>query len=377
MSAIDSGGKTGEDPAVPALDLQDVMPDVMPDERTPTTLLTSTWAALLAPRRLVPILVIAGPLAVTQAYTGATVLETAFLWLLCVAFVLVGPASWRLLLPPVRLPPTSFIARVGAYAVVGACAVWFFGAALPWLVTRGHDSSGLPRLDISGAVTITLWWVGGWGLGRDVESEVGLVAERRRSQLLHREAESARLLALKNHLDPHFLFNTLNAIAEWCRTDGEVAERAILQLSSMLRVILEGVKQPTWPLVRELELLSSLFSLYQMRDPELFTWSIAVDDGANDALVPPLLLLPLGENAMKHGPARGHRGAVSVAVVIDAGAVVVVVENPGAFAGRRDGGDGLAIVEGRASLVGGSVVVETVAGDRTRATLRLPPAARP
>ena len=62
---------------------------------------------------------------------------------------------------------------------------------------------------------------------------------------MQRDAESARLLALKNHLDPHFLFNTLNAIAEWCRTDGEVAERAVLQLSSMLRVILEGVQQPT------------------------------------------------------------------------------------------------------------------------------------
>jgi LytS/YehU family sensor histidine kinase len=150
-----------------------------------------------------------------------------------------------------------------------------------------------------------------------------------------------------------------------------------LQLSSMLRVILEGVKQPTWPLARELELLSSLFSLHQMRDPELFTWSLSVDDGAKDALVPPLLLLPLGENAMKHGPARGHRGTVSVSVVVDAGSVVVIVENPGAFAGRRDGGEGLAIVEGRASLAGGSVVVETVAGDRTRATLRLPPAVRP
>lgn len=373
MSGIDSGGETGEDLAVPALDL----PDALPDARTPTALLTSTWAALLAPRRLVPILVIAGPLAATQAYTGATAVETAFMWLLCVAFVLVGPASWRLLLPPVRLPPASFVARVGAYAVVGACAVWFFGAVLPWLVTRGHASSGLPRLDISGAVTITLWWVGGWGLGRDVESEVGLVAERRRSRLLQREAESARLLALKNHLDPHFLFNTLNAIAEWCRTDGEVAERAVLQLSSMLRVILEGVKQPTWPLAREIELLSSLFALHQMRDPELFTWSVSVDDGAKDALVPPLLLLPLCENAMKHGPARGHRGTVSVSVVVDAGAVVVVVENPGAFAGPRDGGEGLAIVEGRASLAGGSVVVETVGGDRTRATLRLPPAARP
>ena len=57
------------------------------------------------------------------------------------------------------------------------------------------------------------------------------------------------------HLDPHFLFNTLNAIAEWCREDGEVAERAVLQLSAMLRTVLAGVRAPTWPLAEELELV--------------------------------------------------------------------------------------------------------------------------
>ncbi len=118
--------------------------------------------------------------------------------------------------------------------------------------------------------------------------------------------------------------------------------------------------------------MTSLFALHQMRDPELFKSTVTVDDACKDALVPPLLLLPLAENAMKHGPARGHRGAVTVDIRADEGSVVVVVENPGAFAGRRDGGEGLAIVEGRTALVGGSVVVETVGGDRTRATLRLP-----
>ena len=54
---------------------------------------------------------------------------------------------------------------------------------------------------------------------------------------LERAAERAQLLALRAHLDPHFLFNTLNAIAEWCRQDGEIAERAVLQLSSMLRAM--------------------------------------------------------------------------------------------------------------------------------------------
>ena len=341
--------------------------------RTPTTLLTSTWAALLAPRRLVPILVIAGPLALTQAYTGASAVETAFLCFLCVAFLLIGPFAWRWQMPPTPLSRTSTAARVVVYAVVGVVCVWVFGALLPWAATGARDA--LPVLDVSGAVTITLWWVGGWGLGRDVEHEAGLAAERERSALLQREAEAARFLALKSHLDPHFLFNTLNAIAEWCRTDGVVAERAVLQLSSMLRIILEGVKQTTWPLSKEVELVSSLFALHQMRDPELFTWSVDVDAAAHGAGLPPLLLLPVCENAMKHGPARGHRGAVVVTACVAGDDVVVVVDNPGAYAGRRDGGEGLAMVEGRLAIAfPEDVDLFAIAdvGGRTRATVRLP-----
>lgn len=341
--------------------------------RTPIAVLTSTWMALLAPRRLVPILVIAGPLAATQAYTGASVVQTLFLCVLVIVFLLVAPASWRLAVPPTSLSAVAVTGRILLYAAVGAACVWSFGAVLPWMVTNEGDA--LPVLDVSGAVTMTLWWVGGWGLGRDVESEAGLVAERRRSELLRKEAEAARLLAVKNHLDPHFLFNTLNAIAEWCRTDGAVAERAVLQLSSMLRTILEGVKQPTWPLQKELDLVSALFALHQMRDPDLFTWSITKHGDTDAVTVPPLLLLPLCENAIKHGPARGHRGAVSVVVDAAADAVSIVVDNPGPFAGRRYGGDGLAIVEGRLAVayVGASFAIAAVDdGSRTRATLRLP-----
>src|SRR4030095_12586183 len=62
---------------------------------------------------------------------------------------------------------------------------------------------------------------------------------RRRGDL-GRGAERAELLALRSPLDPHFLFNTLNAIAEWCREDGEIAERAVMRLSAMLRTVLAG-----------------------------------------------------------------------------------------------------------------------------------------
>ena len=63
----------------------------------------------------------------------------------------------------------------------------------------------------------------------------------------------AKLANVEAALQPHFLFNTLNAIAEWCRADGAVAEKAIVQLSSMLRTMMTGIQSTTWPLAKELE----------------------------------------------------------------------------------------------------------------------------
>jgi len=223
-------------------------------------------------------------------------------------------------------------------------------------------------------VCLALFWVGGWGLARDIDLEENLRRARARAEALGREADHAQLLALKSHLDPHFLFNTLNAIAEWCREDGLVAERAILQLSSMLRSMMTGINTTTWPLAREIELVDALFALHAIRDPTLFTVERDVADLPN-VEVPPMVLLPLVENAMKHGPLARHKGIVRFVVKeAEGGGIDVELSNPGAYTGPRPGGSGLPIVQKRLALAYGKGAAFTIAadGDRTRATLRLP-----
>ena len=129
----------------------------------------------------------------------------------------------------------------------------------------GHTLLTAPT---SVVVCLALFLVGGLGLGRDMWLENELARAEARATLLAREAEGAQLLALRSHLDPHFLFNTLNAIAEWCREDGETAERAVVRLSAMLRTVLAGVRASTWPLADELALLDTLFELHRLRDPD-------------------------------------------------------------------------------------------------------------
>jgi two-component system sensor histidine kinase AlgZ len=265
----------------------------------------------------------------------------------------------------------AFLGRAGLYALAGSAIVLLLGLALPALLGMGKTFlTGRASLVITGALFV----VGGWGLGRDIGLESSLARERARVATLAREAEQAQLLALRAHLDPHFLFNTLNAIAEWCREDGETAERAILQLSSILRAVLEGVRAPAWPLGRELELVRTLFALHEVRDRQAFTLDWEIDPALAEVPVPPMLLLPLADNAVKHGPAAGHRGPIAVTARRDGDRVELALENPGPHRGPRPGSAGLPTVERRLALAyGGSARLAIAgAGARTRVELSLP-----
>jgi sensor histidine kinase YesM len=329
-----------------------------------------TLLALLEPRRLLPIAIVCAALVSSQWVYSRHASAVPLALLLCLTFVLVAPVSFRVLFPE-EVSLLQGAVRLALYAALGVGAVLSVGFVLPRLL-------GLPRTFLttrnSLAISAALFLVGGWGLGRDVGMEASLRRERRRSKELEQKAELQQLLALRAHLDPHFLFNTLSAIAEWCRQDGEVAEKAVLQLSSMLRAMLDGVRAPSWPLRRELELCTALFALHLLRDPGFFELALPPLDALPAAEVPPMILLPLAENAVTHGPAAGHRGRIVLEVRVESGNLRLVIENPGAYRGPRPGRTGLALVERRLALAygGRASLALRDAGGRTRAELLLP-----
>ncbi len=341
----------------------------------------STIRGLLAPRRAIPIALVIVPLTIIQDAYSRDPLAVPLALLLCGSFLLVAPSLWRALFPmyrvargaePVVPSPLSSILRVLIYAGVGATVVLGIGLSLPDLVGAGSTFlTSKPSL----AVCVALFWVGGWGLARDIDMEEHLRQERARGEALEREAEHAQLIALRSHLDPHFLFNTLNAIAEWCREDGAVAEKAIVQLSSMLRTMMTGISGKSWPLAKEIELANALFAMHAIRDPSQFSVRLELPDPLPEVDVPPMLLLPLAENAMKHGPLARHKGEVVFRVTMTEGAVRIELTNPGAFKGPRDGGSGLSIVRKRLALTfptGASFTIEAEGTDRTRAVVVVP-----
>ncbi len=334
--------------------------------------LRSTWAGLAAPRRLVPILLVALPMLWAQVWFTPGMAPLALGAVFCVSFVLVAPVCWRALFP-LGQPVSWLPLRALAYGLAGVVTVLGIGFGLRTALGLGSTFlSASPSL----LIVLTLFWVGGWGLGRDIDLELSLAREKQRADALAREAEHAELMAIRSNLDPHFLFNTLNAIAEWCAEDPAVAERALLELSGMLRTVLAAVREPLWPMQKELELTEALFFLYQIRDSERFKLEKSGWELAGDWRIPPMLLLALSENALKHGPAAGHEGMVRVALEQAADGLRIVVENPGSFAGPRPGGEGLRLVERRLALAFQGAAQLSIEGQRgwTRAELLLPQA---
>ncbi|MEM7678969.1 MAG: histidine kinase [Myxococcota bacterium] len=322
------------------------------------------WWALLEPRRLLLILALGVPLVLVQGELLASLWGSFVMSLVVAGLVLLAPVIYQRLLGFGRSPSTWGL-RAAAYIAAGAVA--------PLAVSIVPSLLEIPSFvstDTTAFISAGLFWVAGYGLGRDIDLERRWLTSHRRARALAAQAEHAQLLALRAHLDPHFLFNTLNAIAEWCREDPEVAERALMDLSDLLRRVLVGVRAPTWPLANELDLVRRLFELHLIRDPGRFTlsWPSRIPDGH----VPPMLLLPLAENAMTHS--RRHRGEVRLSVERRDHRIRVEIANPGQFSGRRPGGEGIAITERRLQLAFGGQARLHIQGDqdRTRAIVEWP-----
>ncbi|RFS17768.1 sensor histidine kinase [Emticicia sp. C21] len=124
---------------------------------------------------------------------------------------------------------------------------------------------------------------------------------RRIAQQLRIEKQEAELNYLKSQTNPHFLFNTLNNIYSLARDKSDLAPESILRLSKILRFMLYETSGAYIAIEQELKIINDYIALEQLRYDETLNVSFNYDIEDMKQAVPPLLLMPLVENAFKHG----------------------------------------------------------------------------
>jgi two-component system, LytTR family, sensor histidine kinase AlgZ len=162
-----------------------------------------------------------------------------------------------------------------------------------------------------------------------------------------REAE---LRALRFQVNPHFMFNSLNAIAALTSTEPEQARRMCLLLSDFLRASLRMGERTSVPLKEELDLVRGYLEVERVRFPDRLEVKENIQEDCLGIQFPPLLLQPLVENAIKHGVAGLEDGGqIKLEAGKDSDWLRVAVENPydPEVEPQPGSGRGLAIVEDR------------------------------
>jgi two-component system sensor histidine kinase AlgZ len=186
----------------------------------------------------------------------------------------------------------------------------------------------------------------------------------------------ARLQALQARIRPHFLFNSLNAVLALIRRDPRRAERALEDLADLFRTLMSEPRQFV-RLADEIALLERYAGLEQLRlgDRLRITWEL--DSAPNDALLPPLVLQPLLENAVFHGVEPGTAtGEVLVRIERRGDRVLARIENPYVEEQQRRQGNRMALENIRERLAlffDAEARIETSAnGKRYRVEIEMP-----
>ena len=175
--------------------------------------------------------------------------------------------------------------------------------------------------------------------------------------------KEARLQTIATQLNPHFLFNSLNTVRALIEESPKQARDAVTQLSLVLRASLSASDQKLIPLRDELTAVNALLDLELTRYGDRLHVEREVGDGCERALVPPLLLVTLVENAVKHGvAAKLGPGHLRYAAQIEKSGLTLRVENSGTLAegSEHKGGIGLAHTRERLALLFGDKATMTI-----------------
>jgi sensor histidine kinase YesM len=254
------------------------------------------------------------PLTIAYAFMGLSV------WYLCRQFPL-----RRLRLVPLALSHTvAAVVTAGLWVMLAALLAGTYGLLPGFQGLPGRFSAQAITLAAAGCLLYVVAAALNYVL---LALEAAGEAERREAELeiLAREAE---LAALKAQIRPHFLFNSLNSISALASADPPKAQEMCVRLSEFLRKSLSVGERKTISVAEELALSRAYLQVEALRFGDRLQFEEDLDERGDFCQVPPLLLQPLVENAVRHGVAsRIEGGKVRVSVACSAGRLRILIEN--------------------------------------------------
>lgn len=268
------------------------------------------------------------------AHLFVTLLLSWLPWALATPLVLrlgrqYPPEQWRRF--------ATWGAHLVAFATIGLVfAAW--AAALeellnPWALVPGPDPFAHLWLDkfYNGLLSYLILYGAILLVSHLLDSRERLALQQTEAARLNEQLSKAQLDALRRQIEPHFLFNTLNAIAGLVRENrNDAAVSMIAGLSDFLRRVLEDSNRQQVPLGDELEFVQKYLEIQKVRFAERLQVSVDVSSELFSAQVPSLILQPMVENAVKHGIAKRVRGgAIRIAAFRCNGMLTLNVYNDG------------------------------------------------
>jgi two-component system sensor histidine kinase AlgZ len=225
------------------------------------------------------------------------------------------------------------------------CTLLLLWVAQPWLNRLPYLRGAIAIMAMVVVLTLSIYEYGGdlynpsgnsayyfdearYALLGVVVCGILLLYFRLRAKMLSRALHEARLQVLRARIRPHFLFNTINAVLGILRAQPRKAETALEDMADLFRMAMSDARDLV-PLGREIQLSKQYIALEQLRMGERLSVDWQMRDVPEVALIPPLLLQPLLENAVYHGiEALPQGGTISISLGRVGDELRITVENP-------------------------------------------------
>jgi len=282
------------------------------------------------------------------------------------------PAT-ALMVVTVNLAPSAGVLRFAWLLLIGlASSLWSQG-----IVGRGMSE----QLWYACFIEATLWTSSSMAVllyHRDLSGAGGRLLRATIDQTaMDAEFKRAQLRLLRAQLEPHFLFNTLATVKSLAQSDRNLTIEILENLRCYFTAALPRMKEDVVTLEDEVLLIDSYLAIFQVRMGARLTYEIDIPDSLKPLRIPPLILLTLVENALKHGLTPLIEGGfISITALPEHSSVMLRVSDTGRGMDLRSGyGFGLANVRQRLLMLYGESAVLTLLAGKPRgvvATIRIP-----